>query len=158
MEDLLVAVVGGADHPGTSGPAFASDVEPSPRRSKAVQADIRDHESVHAAVTGHDAVISTIGPAGRKADGLYSAAARTLMSELYGDLRLMEDIVRDSVLDLTFVRPARIVDEPPTGDYHILDGVNPKGGTKISRVDLARFVVDAVSDKRWSCTCPTIAQ
>jgi putative NADH-flavin reductase len=159
---------------------------------KVVQADIRDHESVHAAVAGHDAVISAIGPAGRKAEGLYSAAARTfvdagihrlvalsssgarsddpnhplwyrvvartLMSELYGDMRLMEDIVRDSALDWTFVRPARIVDEPPTGDYRVLDGVNPEGGTKIPRVDLARFVVAAVSDKHWSYTCPTIAQ
>jgi putative NADH-flavin reductase len=161
-----------------------------------VRADIRDLDSVRAAVTGHDAVISAIGPAGRKADGLYSSGARTLVAamvtggvgrlvalsssgarqddpnhplwyrvvartlvgELYGDMRLMEDIVRDSPLDWTFVRPARIVDEPPTGVYRVEDGVNPKGGTSVTRADLARFVVHAVDDKRWSRSFPTLAR
>jgi putative NADH-flavin reductase len=161
-----------------------------------VQADIRDLDSVRATVSGHDAIISAIGPAGRKADGLYSSGARTLvaamvsggvsrlvalssggarqddpnhplwyrvvartvMGELYGDMRLMEHIVRDSSLDWTFVRPARIVDEPPTGVYRVEDGVNPKGGRSITRVDLARFVVHAVDDERWSRSFPTIAR
>lgn len=161
-----------------------------------VRADIRDLDSVRAAVTGHDAVISAIGPAGRKADGLYSSGActlvaamvtggvgrlvalsssgarqddpnhplwyrvvaRTLMGELYGDMRLMEDIVRDSPLDWTFVRPARIVDGPPTGVYRVEDGVNPKGGTSVTRADLARFVVHAVDDNHWSRCFPTIAR
>ncbi|MEU5260790.1 NAD(P)H-binding protein [Amycolatopsis sp. NPDC021455] len=161
-----------------------------------VRADIRDLDSVRAAVTGHDAVISAIGPPGRTADGLYSSGARTLvaamaaggagrlvalsssgarqddpnhplwyrvvartlMGDLYGDMRLMEDIVRDSPLDWTFVRPARIVDEPPTGAYRVEDGVNPKGGTSVTRGDLARFVVHAVDDKRWSRRFPTIAR
>jgi putative NADH-flavin reductase len=161
-----------------------------------VRADIRDLDSVRAAVTGHDAVVSAIGPAGRKADGLYSSGARalvaamvtsgvgrlvtisssgarqddpnhplwyrvvarTLMGELYGDMRLMEDIVRDSPLDWTSVRPARIVDEPPTGVYRVEDGVNPRGGTSVPRADLARFVVHAVDDKRWSRRFPTIAR
>ncbi|MGW3959139.1 NAD(P)-dependent oxidoreductase [Amycolatopsis sp. NPDC005003] len=161
-----------------------------------VRADIRDPDSVRAAVTGQDAVISAIGPAGRTAGGLYSsgartlvsamasagvsrllalsssgarqddpnhplwyrAVARTLMGELYGDMRLMEDIVRESPLDWTFVRPARIVDEPPTGTYRVEDGVNPKGGTSIPRTDLARFVVQAIDDKHWSRRFPTIAR
>lgn len=161
-----------------------------------VRADIRDPDSVRAAVTGRDAVVSAIGPAGRKAGGLYSAGARTLVAamvavgvgrlvalsssgarqddpnhplwyrvvagtllgDLYGDMRLMEDIVRDSPLDWTFVRPARIVDEPPTGVYRVADGANPKGGTSVPRTDLARFVVHAVDDGRWSRSFPTIAR
>lgn len=156
-----------------------------------VRADVRDLDSVRSAVAGHDAVISAIGPAGRRAEGLYSAAARafvaagvdrlvalsssgvrdddpnhpmwyrvvarTVMGELYGDMRLMEDILRDSTVDWTFVRPARIVDQPPTGAYRAIDGVNPNSGTKISQVDLARFVVAAVDDPHWSRKYPTIA-
>ncbi len=160
-----------------------------------VRADIRDPDSVRAAVTGHDAVISAIGPAGRRADGLYSAGARafvaamvasgvdrlialsssgarrddpnhplwyrvvarTLMGELYGDMRLMEDIVRESPLDWTFVRPSRIVDEPATGVYRVEDGLNPKDGTRITRTDLARFVIQAIDDKDWSRGFPTLA-
>lgn len=165
-------------------------------RLSVVRADVRDVDSVRAVVTGQDAVISAIGPAGGRADGLYSAGARalvsamvecgvdrlvalsssgvrqddpnhplwyrvvarTLLAELYGDMRRMEDIVRDSPIDWTFVRPARIVDEPPTGAYRALDGLNPRGGTSVSRVDLARFVVDAVYDEHWSRGRPTVAR
>ncbi|WP_433272223.1 NAD(P)-dependent oxidoreductase [Actinosynnema sp. CS-041913] len=161
-----------------------------------VRADVRDPDSVRATVAGHDAVISAIGPAGRRADGLYSTAARTLvaamvaggvdrlvvlsssgarhddpnhplwyrviartlMKELYSDMRLMEDIMRDSPLDWTSVRPGRIADEPPTGVYRVQDGVNPKGGTSVTRVDLARFVVGVVDDERWSRGFPTLAR
>jgi putative NADH-flavin reductase len=160
------------------------------------RADIRDLGAVRSAVTGHDAVISAIGPRGRHADKLYSEGARTLvtamracgvrrlvalsssgarrddpnhplwyrvvartvMNELYGDMRLMEDIVRDSPLDWTFVRPGRIVDEPPAGTYRVLDGANPEGGTSIPRIDLARFVIRATGDKRWSHRLPTIVR
>jgi putative NADH-flavin reductase len=161
-----------------------------------VRADIRNPGDVRAAVRGQDAVISAIGPAGRRADGLYSEGARalvaamtaenverlvvlsssgvrrddpnhplwyrviarTLMGELYGDMRLMEEILRDSPLAWTAVRPARIVDEPPTGDHRVLDGANPEGGTSVPRTDLARFVVEAADDRHWAHRYPTIAR
>jgi putative NADH-flavin reductase len=161
-----------------------------------VRADVRDVDSVRAAVAGQDAVISAIGPAGGRANGLYSAGARvlvpamlagevgrlvalsssgvrqddpnhplwyrvvarTLLAELYADMRRMESIVEESSLDWTFVRPTRIVDEPPTGAYRAWDGANPHGGTSVSRVDLARFVVGAVEDERWSRSRPTMAR
>jgi putative NADH-flavin reductase len=161
-----------------------------------VHADVRDPAGVRAAVDGHDAVVSAIGPAGRRAGGLYSAAARalatamdatgvdrrvalsssgarnddpnhplwyravarTLLRELYTDMRLMEDIVRASGLDWTLVRPTRIVDEPSTGRYRVQVGANPKGGTAITRADLARFVVQAIDGDRWSRTFPTLAR
>jgi putative NADH-flavin reductase len=161
-----------------------------------VQADVRDLDAVRSAVAGHGAVVSAVGPAGRRADTLYSEGARTLvaamrtsgvqrlvalsssgvrrddpnhplwyrvlartvMNELYSDMRLMEDIVRDSPLDWTFVRPGRIVDDPPTGDSCVLDGITPRGGNTIPRVDLARFVVQQVEDGRWSHSFPTIVR
>ncbi|HWO60792.1 MAG TPA: NAD(P)H-binding protein, partial [Umezawaea sp.] len=42
--------------------------------------DVRAPDSVRAAVRGHDVVVSTIGPAGRHAHGLYSDCARALVS------------------------------------------------------------------------------
>lgn len=44
-----------------------------------VRADVRDPASVRAAIAGHDAVISAIGPPGRLARGLYSDGARALV-------------------------------------------------------------------------------
>jgi putative NADH-flavin reductase len=61
-----------------------------------------------------------------------------LVKELYDDMRLMETIVGHSGVDWTFVRPGRLQDEPPTGNYRVLDGANPKGGWKLTRTDLAQ--------------------
>ncbi|WP_165362911.1 NAD(P)-dependent oxidoreductase, partial [Promicromonospora panici] len=88
----------------------------------------------------------------------YRVVARTLLAELYADMRRMESIVEESSLDWTFVRPTRIVDEPALGAYRAWDGVNPQGGTSVTRVDLARFVVGAVEDERWSRGRPTVAR
>ncbi|TDU83530.1 putative NADH-flavin reductase [Kribbella voronezhensis] len=49
---------------------------------ESIVADLRDPASVEAAVKGQDVVISAIGPSGRKAMGLYSAAARALVPAL----------------------------------------------------------------------------
>ncbi|QFZ20920.1 NAD(P)-dependent oxidoreductase [Saccharothrix syringae] len=167
-----------------------------PARLSVVRADVRDLDGVRAAVRGHDAVVSAVGPAGARADGLYSAAARafvaamgehgvdrlvalsssgvrlddpdhplwyrvvarTLLKDLYQDMRRMERIVRDSPLDWTFVRSTRIVDGPPTGTCRVVDSANPANGRRVNRADLARFVVGAVTDPRWSRRHPTPAR
>lgn len=161
-----------------------------------VRADVRDPGSVRAAVAGHDAVVSAIGPAGRHAHGLYSdgaramvsamqstgvrrliaitssgvrrddpnhalwyrVLARTLMNELYGDMRQMEALISESAVDWTFVRPTRLTDDPPTGTYRVEDGETPGGGWKIPVADLARFIVGELDDHRWSHAAPTLAQ
>ncbi|MCS7478539.1 NAD(P)-dependent oxidoreductase [Umezawaea endophytica] len=157
-----------------------------------VRADVRDPDSVRAAVAGHDVVVSAIGPSGRHAHGLYSDCARALVSadvdrvvaitsggvrdddpnfsfwyrhlvrplarDLYGDMRLMEAVLRDSRAEWTFVRPARLLDEEPTGVYRVLDGETPKGGWQVPRADVARFVVEELDARRWSKAAPTIAR
>ncbi|AFU04859.1 NAD(P)-dependent oxidoreductase [Nocardia brasiliensis] len=163
---------------------------------RVVRADVRDPDSVRAAVAGHDVVVSAIGPSGWHADGLYSAGARalvsamretdvhrliaitssgvrrddpnhplwyrlvakTLMRELYGDMRLMETIIRDSGLDWTFVRPARLTDDPPTGTCRVQDGENPSGGWQLSLTDLARFIAAELDAPQWIRRTPTLAQ
>lgn len=169
---------------------------PGMGKSNVVRADVRDAAGVRSAVEGHDVVVSAIGPPGRHARGLYSDAARTLVSameaagvprliavtsggvhhrdpnfpwwyrnlvtplvrELYDDMRLMETIVRRSAVDWTFVRPARLQDEPPTGKYRVLDASNPKGGRKVTRTDLARFIARELDEHRWSRAAPTLAE
>ncbi|MEU0535701.1 NAD(P)-dependent oxidoreductase [Amycolatopsis tolypomycina] len=88
----------------------------------------------------------------------YRAVARTLMRELYGDMRAMEHVLESSLLNWTAVRPSRIVDAPATGNYRVGDAENPEGGTAITRDDLARFVVRAATEDRWSRRRPTLAR
>jgi hypothetical protein len=43
------------------------------------------------------------------------------------------------------------------GNYRVGDAENPEGGTAIDRDDLARFVVRATTEDRWSRRRPTLA-
>ena len=55
----------------------------------------------------------------------------------YADLAAMEDVLRDSGLDWTAMRPPRLTDKPGTGAYRTARGHNLRGGRAISRADLA---------------------
>jgi putative NADH-flavin reductase len=163
---------------------------------KITRADVRDPSSLYDAISGHDTVVSTIGPAGRKALNLYSDAAhatttamrdagvdrylaitsvgvrhddphfswwyrnliRPLGADLYTDMSLMEDIVRATGLDWTFVRPTYLQDREPTGTYRVTDNCTPANGWKITRADVARFIVEEVNQHHWSRRAPSLAE
>ncbi|MGH3326460.1 MAG: NAD(P)-dependent oxidoreductase [Streptomycetales bacterium] len=68
-------------------------------------------------------------------------ARRVFLRKQYADLGVMEDIVRDSGLDWTIVRPALLTDKPVTGTYRTANGQKPRGGFRISRADVAHFML-----------------
>jgi putative NADH-flavin reductase len=68
---------------------------------------------------------------------LTKAALRTH----YADLALMEDILRDSSLDWTVIRPPRLTDKPLTGTYRTAYGQNLRRGILISRADVAHLML-----------------
>src|SRR5690242_11412994 len=59
----------------------------------------------------------------------------------YADLALMEDVLRDSGLDWTSVRPPRLTDKPLTGRYRVAYGRNLRGGVLVSRADVAHLML-----------------
>jgi putative NADH-flavin reductase len=66
--------------------------------------------------------------------------------------------VRDSGLDWTFVRPTYLQDREPTGAYRVTDNSTPKGGWRITRADVARFIVEELDACRWSRRAPSLAE
>jgi putative NADH-flavin reductase len=72
---------------------------------------------------------------------LFSHVARTAFRKHYADLALMEDILRDSGLDWTVVRPPRLTDKPLTGSYRVAHGQNLRGGWSVSRADVAQLML-----------------
>lgn len=62
----------------------------------------------------------------------------------YADLAQMEDILRDSDLDWTVVRPPRLTDKPVTGKYRTAYGQNIRGGAFVSRADVAHYMLRAL--------------
>ncbi len=75
---------------------------------------------------------------------LFSHVAKTLFRAHYADLAVMEDLVRDSGLDWTIVRPPRLTDGPLTGVYRTAYGRNIPGGWKVSRADVAHLMLQSV--------------
>jgi len=72
---------------------------------------------------------------------LFSHVARTLFGKVYTDLAQMEDILRDSGLDWTVVRPPRLSSKPGTGNYRTAYGQNVRGGWIVPRADVAQLML-----------------
>jgi putative NADH-flavin reductase len=66
---------------------------------------------------------------------------KTVFRKHYADLALMEDILRDSGLEWTVIRPPRLTDGTLTGRYRTALGQNLPGGNLISRADVAHLML-----------------
>ena len=77
---------------------------------------------------------------------LAAPALVAALRDVYADLALMEDVLRDSGLDWTAVRPPRLTNRPPTGAYRTALGRNLRRGLLVSRADVAHLML-AVLDR-----------
>jgi putative NADH-flavin reductase len=74
---------------------------------------------------------------------------RLLFPRTVSDATAMERIFEESALDWTMVRPPELTDKPYTGKYRAQEGHLPRFGFKVSRADVANFMLKAV-ENRWS--------
>jgi uncharacterized protein YbjT (DUF2867 family) len=58
----------------------------------------------------------------------------------------MEDVLRDSDLDWTIVRPPRLTDKPVTGRYRTAYGQNIRRGVFVSRADVAHYMLSVLDN------------
>ena len=72
---------------------------------------------------------------------LLGPLVKAALRKHYTDLALMEDILHDSGLDWTVVRPPRLTDGPLTGTYRTAYGRNLRRGILISRADVAHLML-----------------
>lgn len=72
---------------------------------------------------------------------LFGPLIKVLLRRHYADLAAMEDLLRASDLDWTVVRPPRLTNGPRTGQYRTAIGQNLRGGTQISRADVADLML-----------------
>jgi putative NADH-flavin reductase len=72
---------------------------------------------------------------------------QSLLRNMYSDLWAMEKIIKESNINWTIIRPPRLVDSPVTGNYRTaIEGFLNKG-LKISRADVAHFIVNNLTNK-----------
>lgn len=81
-----------------------------------------------------------------------------LLRAAFADHQLQEDVIRQSDLDWVIVRPAAYTDGPAMGVYKF--GFAPTGKTlalKISRADVARFMLQQLTATTWLRQSPGLS-
>jgi len=71
---------------------------------------------------------------------------RLFFPAVVADASAMERVFKESGLDWTMVRPPQLTDKPYTGKYRVGVGRLPVFGFKISRADVADFMIKAAED------------
>lgn len=75
---------------------------------------------------------------------LFSRIAAARFGKVYHDLAAMEDLLRDSRLDWTVIRPPQLTDKPLTGTYRTALGQNLRGGLSVPRADVAHLMLNVL--------------
>jgi uncharacterized protein YbjT (DUF2867 family) len=77
---------------------------------------------------------------------LFSPLTKAILKRHYADLAMMEDIVRESCLDWTIVRPPRLTNKLLTGNYRTAYGRNLPGGVTISRANVGHLMLRVLKE------------
>lgn len=75
---------------------------------------------------------------------VFGRLVKAALREHYADLARMEDVLRESTLDWTVVRPPKLNDKALTGTYRTAYGQNVRGGWSVSRADVAHCMLDVL--------------
>jgi len=150
---VLESAVAGADAVlSCLGPRSASEAGIASRGTRAI-VEAMQATGVRRIVVVSAAPISTVASPGRPRPPRHDPGDGFLMRNLlapltkaafrkpYADLALMEDVLRDSGLDWTVLRPPRLTDKPLTGTYRTAYGHNLRRGLLVSRADVADLML-----------------
>jgi len=72
---------------------------------------------------------------------------RLLFPRTVADASAMEGVFAESDLDWTMVRPPELTHKPYTGKYRVREGHLPRFGFKISRADVADYMIKATENR-----------
>lgn len=72
---------------------------------------------------------------------------RLLFPSIVADASAMEELFQNSGLEWTIARPPELTDKPYTGKYRVREGHLPPFGFKISRADVADFMIKAAENR-----------
>jgi len=84
-------------------------------------------------------------------------AKNTVLKHPFADQAVQERLLRSSEVDYTIVRAPRLVDGAFTGRYRVLPDALPPGALRVSRADVADFMLLQLTDPRFHRQGPYIA-
>jgi putative NADH-flavin reductase len=80
-----------------------------------------------------------------------------ILKNLYEDKERQEEVIKQSNLKWVIVRPARLTDGPATGGRYRVFLEGPYKATKISRADVAAFMLAQLTNDRYVHEMPVIS-
>ena len=88
---------------------------------------------------------------------LYERVFKPMFFNLYSDQQTMEKLTFESAADWTIARPAGLTDGLRTGHYRLAAAYTMPGGNRISRADVADFLVKQIESSVYSRQAVAIA-
>ena len=124
-------------------------------RDKRINLSTAAHPAVLAGMRKHDIrrllVISSIGAAqGVKRKGWRRNVYLYLRRKYYRDMFLMEQKVMDSGMDVTVLRAPILHDGPRTEAYRVIEDESYLEELRISRADVAHFLLNELEHRSWN--------
>ena len=89
-------------------------------------------------------------------DRVFTGLLKILQRDVLEDARRHGEILNESGLDAVIVRAPRLTDGPATGRYRV-GAVGKDSGTKISRADVAGFMLRELTDDEYLGQMPMIS-
>jgi putative NADH-flavin reductase len=87
-----------------------------------------------------------VGETFKQADFIQKIIFRLFLRNIYADKSKADDQIRKSTLEWTLVYPVLLTDTPGTGKYKTGEQLQMKGIPKISRADVAEFMLRQLND------------
>jgi len=103
--------------------------------------------------------VTGIGAGDSKGHGgfLYDRIFKPLfLRTIYADKDLQEQYIRESNLDWTIVRPAGLTNGPRTGKYSVVTNLQNVTATRISRADVADFLLRELQSGEYTGQTPLL--
>lgn len=98
-----------------------------------------------------------VGESFEQASLLQRIAYRTLLRHIFADKAKADAMLRASGLDWTLVYPTLLTNGARAGRYRVGERLAMKGMAKISRADVAAFMLEQLSTGEWRCRTAVIS-
>jgi putative NADH-flavin reductase len=96
-------------------------------------------------------------PAGSPIVSVGLMLARAYLPRVYAEHRAMLEELRKRNLDWNAVRPVILTNGPYTGRYRVVAEGIPRGGYRVSRADVADFMIRQLTSDEFVRKMPAIA-
>ena len=90
-----------------------------------------------------------VGDTLKQANFVQKLIFRSLLKNIYGDKEKAEEQLRSSGLDWILVYPVVLTNGPATGEYQVAEKLPMKGMPKVSRADVAHFMLRQLADQSF---------